>query len=85
MLILLKETTAPLDGGRLHNQGHYVEYQVMLLDVILHTSLITCKALFGTVAAVFPICFFTLTIIILMVLPITIGKPCKHVCMKLSC
>ena len=33
--ILLKETTVPVDA-RLHNQG-----QVMLLDVILLTSLIT--------------------------------------------
>ena len=33
--------TAPVDGARLHNQGHYVEDQVMLLDVILLTSLIT--------------------------------------------
>ena len=32
--------TALVDGGRLHNQGHYVEDQVMLLDVILLTFLI---------------------------------------------
>ena len=30
-----------VDGARLHNQDHYVEDQVMLLDVILLTSLIT--------------------------------------------
>ena len=30
-----------MDGVRSHNQGHNVEDQVMLLDVILLTSLIT--------------------------------------------
>ena len=40
-MILLKEMPAPVDGARLHNQDHYVEDQVMLLDVILLTSLIT--------------------------------------------
>ena len=30
----------PVDGARLNNQDHYVEDQVMLLDVILLTSLI---------------------------------------------
>ena len=33
--------TAPVDGARLYNQDHYVEDQVILLDVILRTSLIT--------------------------------------------
>ena len=33
--------TAPVDGARLYNQDHYVEDQLMLLDVILRTSLIT--------------------------------------------
>ena len=30
-----------MNGARLHSQDHYVEDQVMLLDVILLTSLIT--------------------------------------------
>ena len=30
-----------MDGATFHNQDHYVEDQVMLLDVILLTSLIT--------------------------------------------
>ena len=32
---------APVDGGGLHNQSQHVEDQVILLDVILLTSLIT--------------------------------------------
>ena len=40
-LILIKEMTVLLDGRTLHNQSHYVEDQVMLLDVtlLLHTLL----------------------------------------------
>ena len=57
----------------------------MLLEVILHTSLITCKAPFGTIAA------FLLNFLLhthhnyLDGVFITVGKACKHVCLKLLC